>query len=385
MPSDRIYFNKPPKTEKSLKYILESIENGRISGDGYFTEQCHKWIERTTGTSKALLTHSCTAALEMAAILVNAGPGDEIIMPSYTFASTANAFALRGAIPVFVDVRADTMNLDERLIEDAITPATKAICVVHYAGVACEMDSIMALAKRHGLAVVEDAAQAHHASYRGQQLGTFGALGTLSFHETKNIVSGEGGALLINDPALLKRAMIIREKGTNRTEFLNGQIDKYTWMDIGSSYLPSEMIAAFLLAQLESGEDLITRRLAIWNTYNDSLASLEQRGLLRRPGVPDDCAHNGHIYYLLTETHEQQRDLRNWLKQHEIDTATHYVPLHSSPAGMRFGRAHGDLPVTCDQANRLVRLPVWSDLPEAATLRVCDRIHEFFGQAPRAA
>jgi len=297
--TERIQFNRPFMTGKELYYIAEAKFGNMLAGDGPFTKRCHEWLERKSGGDKALLTHSCTAALEMAALLLDIKPGDEVIMPSYTFVSTANAFVLRGGVPVFVDIREDTLNLDERLIEAAITPRTRAIVPVHYAGVACEMDAIMTLANRHGLKVVEDAAQGVMASYKGRMLGSIGDLGAYSFHETKNVISGEGGALLVNDPALATRAEIIREKGTDRSRFFRGEVDKYTWQEVGSSFLPGELIAAFLWAQLEEAQSVTNERLAIWGRYHELLAPFEQKGLLRRPIVPADCQHNAHMYYVL--------------------------------------------------------------------------------------
>lgn len=359
-----IPFNKPYMTGKELFYIAEAHFNGMLAGDGPFTKRCHNWLEARTGSEKALLTHSCTAALEMAAMLLDIQQGDEVIMPSYTFVSTANAFVLRGGVPVFVDIRPDTLNIDETLIEAAITPRTKVIVPVHYAGVACEMDAIMDIARRHKLMVVEDAAQGVMASYKGRPLGSIGHLGCLSFHETKNIISGEGGALLINDASLAYRAEIIREKGTNRSQFFRGQVDKYTWCDVGSSYLPGELIAAFLWAQMEAAEEITHRRLALWNTYHQAFASPENEGLVRRPIVPHGCSHNAHMYYLLLSDLATRSAFIDHMRQKEIATVFHYVPLHSSPAGERFGRAHGDLSVTLDLADRLVRLPLWLGLEE---------------------
>lgn len=359
-----IPFNKPYMIGKELFYIAEAHFNGMLAGDGPFTKRCHNWLEARTGSEKALLTHSCTAALEMAAMLLDIQQGDEVIMPSYTFVSTANAFVLRGGVPVFVDIRPDTLNIDETLIEAAITPRTKVIVPVHYAGVACEMDAIMDIARRHKLMVVEDAAQGVMASYKGRPLGSIGHLGCLSFHETKNIISGEGGALLINDASLAYRAEIIREKGTNRSQFFRGQVDKYTWCDVGSSYLPGELIAAFLWAQMEAAEEITHRRLALWNTYHQAFASLENESLVRRPIVPHGCSHNAHMYYLLLSDLATRSAFIDHMRQKEIATVFHYVPLHSSPAGERFGRAHGDLSVTLDLADRLVRLPLWVGLEE---------------------
>lgn len=362
MSKEQIPFNKPYMTGKELYRIAEAKFGNKLAGDGPFTQRCHRWIEEKTGAVKVLLTHSCTAALEMSALLLDIQPGDEIIMPSYTFVSTANAFVLRGGVPVFVDIREDTLNLDERLIEAAITPRTKAIVPVHYAGVACEMDAIMTIARRHGLKVVEDAAQGVMATYKGRALGSIGDLGAFSFHETKNVISGEGGALLVNDPALASRAEIIREKGTNRSQFFRGQVDKYTWMDLGSSYLPGEVIAAFLSAQLDEAESITRKRLSIWNQYHDTLAPLEEAGLVRRPIVPSGCEHNAHMYYLLLESLEKRSVVLSKLKERGVNALFHYVPLHSSPAGKRFARVHGDLRVTDRVADTLIRLPLWVGL-----------------------
>ena len=358
----QIPFNRPFMTGRELSNIAQAHANGHLSGDGPFTRYCHDWLARRTGAHKALLTHSCTAALEMAALLLDLKPGDEVIMPSFTFVSTANAFALRGAVPVFVDVRADTLNLDERLIEAAITPRTRAICVVHYAGVACEMDAIMAIAAKHGLAVVEDAAQAIFSTYRGRPLGTIGELGALSFHETKNIISGEGGALLVRDAEFAERAEIIREKGTNRSRFFRGQVDKYTWVDVGSSYLPGEITAAFLAAQVDEGEQITARRMALWDRYHVWAASHERDGLVRRPVVPAHCTHNAHMYYLLLPSLEARTAFIAGLRAEGIGAVFHYIPLHSAPEGTRCGRSSGDLPVTDSTSERLVRLPLWVGL-----------------------
>lgn len=368
--ADRIDFNWPHMTGKELAYITDAQLNGKLAGDGPYTKRCHRWIEERIGTPKALLTHSCTAALEMAALLLDIRPGDEVIMPSYTFVSTANAFVLRGGVPVFVDIREDTLNLDERLVEAAVTPRTRAIVAVHYAGVACEMDTLLDIARRHGLAVVEDAAQGLMATYKGRALGAIGALGTYSFHETKNIISGEGGALLVNDEALSHRAEVIREKGTDRSRFLRGQVDKYTWQDVGSSYLPGELIAAFLWAQLEAAEAITAGRLASWNHYHQALAPLEQAGVLRRPVVPADCVHNGHMYYVLVRDIEVRQRVLDAMRAEGIHSVFHYVPLHSSPAGQRFGRAVGELSVTDRQSARLIRLPMWNGLERAQLDRV---------------
>lgn len=369
----QIPFNKPYMTGKELWYIAQAHALGNLAGDGSFTKKCNGWLEARTGTHKALLTHSCTAALEMAAILADLQPGDEVIMPSYTFVSTANAFVLRGAVPVFVDIRRDTLNIDETKIEAAITERTRAIVPVHYAGVGCEMDSIMAIARRHGLLVIEDAAQGIMATYKGRPLGSIGHLGCLSFHETKNIISGEGGALLVNDPALAERAEIIREKGTNRSQFFRGQVDKYTWVDVGSSYLPSELIAAFLWAQMEEADEITRRRLAIWSNYHQWLEGLERGGKLRRPMIPRECVHNAHMYYILLPDLATRTALIDALKRHEIHPVFHYVPLHSAPCGLKHGRTHGDLTVTEDIADRLLRLPLWLGLEPQQT-RVIERL-----------
>ena len=362
MNSDLIPFNKPYMTGKELYYIAEAKFGNILAGDGPFTKKCHGWLEQNTGCAKALLTHSCTAALEMAALLLEIQPGDEIIMPSFTFVSTANAFVLRGGRPVFVDIREDTLNLDERLIEAAITPRTKAIVPVHYAGVACEMDTIMAIARRHGLSVVEDAAQGVMSTYKGRPLGSIGDLGAYSFHETKNVISGEGGALLVNDPELVLRAEIIREKGTDRSRFFRGEVDKYTWQEVGSSFLPGELIAAFLWAQLEEAERITSERLASWARYHELLEPLEAKGILRRPVVPEGCQHNAHMYYVLLTQEIDRQFVLSELKRNEIHSVFHYVPLHSSPAGRRYGRVHGGLDVTNRQSERLVRLPLWVGL-----------------------
>ncbi len=370
MKEQRIPFNWPHMTGKELYYIAEAHFNGRLAGDGPFTKRCHSWLEERTGCSNALLTHSCTAALEMAALLLDIRPGDEIIMPSYTFVSTANAFVLRGGIPVFVDIRADTLNLDEKLIEAAITPRTRAIAPVHYAGVACEMDTIMSIARRHGLKVVEDAAQGVMASYKGRALGGIGNLGAYSFHETKNVISGEGGALLVNDPELALRAEIIREKGTDRSRFFRGEVDKYTWQEVGSSFLPGELIAAFLWAQLEEAQAITAKRLDSWERYHAALGSLEAKGVLRRPVIPEDCQHNAHMYYVLLAPEIDRQAVLIELKRNEINSVFHYVPLHSSPAGQRYGRMHGVMDVTNRQSECLVRLPLWVGLSEAQQAKV---------------
>jgi dTDP-4-amino-4,6-dideoxygalactose transaminase len=372
-----IPFNKPYLTGKELHYIAEAHTRGQLAGDGYFTKLCSTWLEQRTGCRKALLTHSCTAALEMSAILADIQPGDEVIMPSYTFVSTANAFVLRGGVPVFVDIRPDTLNIDETLIEAAITAKTKAIVPVHYAGIACEMDTIMAIANRHNLLVIEDAAQGISARYKGRTLGSIGHLGCYSFHETKNIISGEGGALLINDPVLAERAEIVREKGTNRSKFFRGQVDKYTWVDIGSSYLPGEIIAAFLWAQMQEADAITVHRLAIWQHYHAAFEVLEQAGRVRRPVVSADCGHNAHMYYLLLRDLADRTAFIAAMNQQEINCVFHYVPLHSSPQGLACGRTAGVLPVTADLADRLVRLPLWVGLEEFGIKKVTDPATQF--------
>lgn len=359
---DRIPFNWPHMSGKELYYIAEAHFNGSLAGDGPFTKRCHGWLEERTGCKKGLLTHSCTAALEMAALLLDIKPGDEVIMPSYTFVSTANAFVLRGGVPVFVDIREDTLNLDETLLESAITPRTRAIVPVHYAGVACEMDTIMAVARRHDLRLVEDAAQGVMSTYKGRALGSIGDLGAFSFHETKNVISGEGGALLVNDPVLALRAEVIREKGTDRSRFFRGEVDKYTWQEVGSSFLPGELIAAFLWAQLEESDRITQQRLASWQRYHELLEPFEATGILRRPIVPAECCHNAHMYYVLLAPEIDRQTVLQEFKQNGISSVFHYVPLHASPAGRRFGRSHGSLDVTLRQSERLVRLPLWVGL-----------------------
>jgi dTDP-4-amino-4,6-dideoxygalactose transaminase len=361
---DFIPFNKPYMTGKELWYISQAHNKGWLAGDGYFTKLCHAWLEEKTGAKKALLTHSCTAALEMAAILADIKPGDEVIMPSYTFVSTANAFVLRGGVPVFVDIRPDTLNIDESKIESAITEKTRAIVPVHYAGVGCEMDTIMKIAEKYDLLVIEDAAQGLMASYKGKPLGSIGHLGAISFHETKNIISGEGGALLINDERFIERAEIIREKGTNRSKFFRGEVDKYTWVDIGSSYLPSELVAAFLWAQMEEAESITARRLSIWQTYHEAFEKLEINGCFRRPYIPHYCQHNAHMYYLLMPDVETRSAFISYMKNHGVHCVFHYVPLHTAPAGRRFGRVHGSMENTARAGDCLVRLPLWVGLEE---------------------
>ncbi|NYZ67633.1 dTDP-4-amino-4,6-dideoxygalactose transaminase [Endozoicomonas sp. SM1973] len=374
MKNNFIPFNWPHMTGKELDYIKESYLKGRLAGDGPYTKRCHEWLEEHTGCNTALLTHSCTAGLEMAALLLDIQPGDEIIMPSYTFVSTANAFVLRGGVPVFVDIREETMNLDERLIEAAITPKTRAIVPVHYAGVGCEMDTIMQIAKRHDLKVVEDAAQGILASYKGRVLGSIGDLGAYSFHETKNVISGEGGALLVNDPELAHRAEIIREKGTDRSRFFRGEVEKYTWQEVGSSFLPGELIAAFLWAQLENAQTITDGRLVSWKHYHELLAFFETRELLSRPVIPEHCHHNAHMYYVLLAPHIDREKVLLELKRKKINSLFHYVPLHSSPAGKRYGRVHGTMVVTNRLSERLLRLPLWFGIEAEKQNQIIDSI-----------
>lgn len=359
----KIPFNSPYMTGNELTAISKAHENGILSGDGPFTMLCHKWLEQNTTAKKVLLTHSCTAALEMAAILLKIEPGDEIIMPSYTFVSTANAFALRGGKPIFIDIREDTLNLDETLLEAVISSKTKAIIPVHYAGVSCEMDRITEIANKHHIRVIEDAAQGIMSKYKNRPLGSIGSLGTYSFHETKNVISGEGGALLINDASFVKEAEVIREKGTDRSSFFRGEIDKYTWQSIGSSFLPGEIIAAFLSAQLKEAESITKKRLVAWNCYHSGLEQLENKGVLRRPIIPNNCEHNAHMYYILLPTSKQRQDVALSLKLLGIHAISHYVPLHQSPAGMSLSSTKDlKLPVTESISNRLLRLPLWTKI-----------------------
>ncbi|MDE2235437.1 MAG: dTDP-4-amino-4,6-dideoxygalactose transaminase [Gammaproteobacteria bacterium] len=360
----KIDFNRPFATGKEFEYIRSAISTAHLSGNGQFTKKCQVWLEQQMRSRKALLTHSCTAALEMAAILADIKPGDEVIMPSFTFVSTANAFVLRGGVPVFVDIRPDTLNLDESKVEAAVTPKTRAIAPVHYAGVGCDMDAIMAVARRHDLIVVEDAAQCILSNYKNRPLGSIGHLGALSFHETKNIISGEGGALLVNDERFMQRAEIIWEKGTNRSQFFRGQVDKYTWVDIGSSFLPSEILAAFLWAQMEDVASITEQRLAIWNRYHAKFAEAEKQGLFRRPVIPADCTNNAHMYYLLARDHAMQMRILQGLKAKGIQAVFHYIPLHSAPAGRKYGRAHGSMQATDRTSETLVRLPMWVGLED---------------------
>lgn len=364
-------------TGKELWYISQAHASGHLAGDGQFTKKCSAWLEQRIGCQRALLTQSCTAALEMAAILADIEPGDEVIMPSYTFVSTANAFVLRGGVPVFVDIRPDTLNIDESKIEAAITSRTKAIAPVHYAGVACEMDTIMDIAQRHSLLVIEDAAQGIMSTYKGRPLGSIGHMAALSFHETKNIISGEGGALLINDPRFVERAEMIREKGTNRSQFFRGQVDKYTWVDIGSSFLPSEIVAAFLWAQMEDADSITRQRMALWDTYHQAFVDAERAGNVHRPIVPPDCEHNAHMYYLLLPDLAQRTVFIDKLRKQGINTVFHYIPLHTAPEGVRSARAHGDLTLTGEFSDRLVRLPLWVGLKEEQS-EVTEAVLDFF-------
>lgn len=374
-----IPFNIPPHLGQEENYISQAIENHKICGDGEFTKSCSSWLEQKTGCNKALLTTSCTHALEMAAMLLDIRPGDEVIMPSYTFVSTANAFALRGAKIVFVDIRPDTMNIDENLIEAAITPKTKAIAPVHYGGVGCEMDKITEIAKRYNLTVVEDAAQALMCEYKGKALGTFGAFGTISFHETKNYSMGEGGALLINNEEYIEKAEIIREKGTNRSRFFRGQVDKYTWVDQGSSYLPSELNAAYLYPQLEEADKINNDRLKSWNRYYELLKPLAEKGAIELPFIPAHCKHNAHMFYIKAKDLEERTRLIAHLKEQGITAVFHYVPLHSSPAGKKFGRFGGEDKYTTKESERLLRLPMYYGLKNSDIEYICEKIYEFWG------
>lgn len=374
-----IPFNAPPVVGTEVDYMQSAMTSGKLCGDGGFTRRCQQWMEQHFGSKKVLLTPSCTASLEMAALLIDIQPGDEVIMPSYTFVSTANAFVLRGATIVFVDVRPDTLNIDETQIEAAITPKTRAIVPVHYAGVACEMDTIMALAAKHQLYVIEDAAQGVMSQYKGRALGTIGHIGCFSFHETKNYTAGgEGGATLINEAKLIERAEIIREKGTNRSQFFRGQVDKYTWRDIGSSYLMADLQAAYLWAQLEAAERINQQRLRLWQNYYDALQPLAASGRIALPAVPASCRHNAHMFYLKLRDSEDRQALINWMKEAEILTVFHYIPLHSSPAGARFGRFHGTDAFTTRESERLLRLPLFYNLSDNNQRTVISSLLSFF-------
>lgn len=372
-------FNIPPYIGKEDDYVKQAIMNHKICGDGEFTKKCNAILEKMTGSKKALLTTSCTHATEMAALLCDIKPGDEVIMPAYTFVSTADAFVLRGATPVFVDIRPDTMNIDEKLIEAAITEKTKAIVPVHYAGVCCEMDEIMEIANNHNLMVIEDAAQAIMSSYKGKAAGTFGEFGCFSFHETKNMSMGEGGALLIRDEKYIENAEIIREKGTNRSKFYRGQIDKYTWVDFGSSYLPSDMNAAYLCAQLENADMINDNRMASYDRYATNLKNLADKGLIELPFVPDYCTHNAHMFYIKCKDINERTALIDYLKAHDIMAVFHYIPLHTAPAGRKYARFVGEDRFTTKESERLVRLPMFYNLPTSEVDRVCEAIEDFYG------
>jgi dTDP-4-amino-4,6-dideoxygalactose transaminase len=375
-------YNRPHMVGRELSYIEEAVAHGHLSGNGPFSDRCSSWLEQRLVGRRALLTHSCSGALEMAAILAEVEPGDEIIMPSFTFVTTANAFVLRGAVPVFVDIRPDTLNIDERLIEGAITDRTRALVAMHYAGVACEMDEIEAVARRHQLLVIEDAAHGLLSNHRGRPLGSIGDMATFSFHETKNVISGEGGALILGDPTLVERAEIVHEKGTNRRQFFRGQTDRYTWVDIGSSYLPSEITAAFLLAQLEEADAITARRIELWTLYYEAFGALEAIDRVRRPVVPEGCEHNAHLFYLLVDGPRTRDDLIAALARRDINAVFHYVPLHESPAGRRYARAHGDLDVTERASRALIRLPLWVGMQDGDVARVVAAVHEILDEGP---
>ena len=373
-----INFNVPPYTGKEIEYMKEAIGNQKICGDGPFTKKCSEWIEKKTGTAKCLLTTSCTHATELAALLADIKEGDEVILPSYTFVSTADAFVLRGAKAVFVDIRPDTMNIDEKLIEDAITERTRAIAPVHYAGVGCEMDAIMDIAKRHNLMVVEDAAQGIMASYKGKALGTFGDFGCFSFHETKNFSMGEGGALLIRDEKYIENAEIFREKGTDRSKYYRGQVDKYRWQNYGSSYLPSDMNAAYLYAQLELADEITQARMDRWKQYYELLMPLADEGKIELPFIPEYCEHNAHMFYIKAQDIEERTRLESFLKEHGVHAVFHYVPLHSAPAGQKFGRFHGEDKYTTKESERLLRLPMFYTLTADETEYIAEQVKAFY-------
>lgn len=373
-----VAFNVPPYISKASDYMMEAVTNQKICGDGPFTKKCNAWLEERTGAQKVLLTTSGTTALEMAAFLCGIKPGDEVILPSYTFSSTATSLVLPGATLVFVDVRPDTMNIDETKIEQAITDKTKAIMVVHYAGVAAEMDTIMDIARKHGLKVIEDAAQGVMSTYKGKALGTIGDFGCFSFHETKNYSMGEGGAILINDPSKNEAAEILREKGTNRANFLRGQVDKYTWVDYGSSYLPSDLNAAYLYSQLEVADEINDDRLRTWNKYDQAFADLCEEGKIELPVIPEGCVHNAHMYYLKCKDLTERTELINHLKEHDVAAVFHYIPLHSAPAGQRFGRFDGEDNVTTKDSERLVRLPMYYGMSDDDTDKVIDAVLSFY-------
>ncbi len=372
-----IAFNKPYTSGNEIQNIIDSVSRGKISGDGHYTKLCNEWFKEKIGKD-ILLTTSCSTALEMIALLLDINDGDEIIMPSYTFVSTANAFALRGGVPVFVDIRPDTFNIDENLVEQAITPKTKAICCVHYAGVGCEMDKLKEICKKHNLYLLEDAAQGFDSCYKDQPLGTIGDLGTYSFHETKNIISGEGGCLIVNNEKFMERAEIIREKGTNRSKFFRGQVDKYTWVDRGGAYLPSDIVAAYLYAQLRNSDEIQRKRLYLWNKYNDFFKNFEDLGLIKRPYIPENCKHNAHMYYLLFNDLKSRTDFIDCMKENEILTPFHYIPLHSAPAGLKYGRVATDMSVTNRISDTLVRMPMYYELSEMEMDKIYRVCKEFF-------
>ena len=376
-----IFFNVPPYIGKEDEYVIQAIRNHKICGDGVYTKKCNEWLEKETGSKKVLRTTSCTHATEMAALLAGIKEGDEVIMPSYTFVSTADAFVLRGATPVFVDIRPDTMNMDEKLIEMAVTDRTKAIVPVHYAGVCCEMDVILDIAKRHGLMVIEDAAQAIQSTYKGKPAGTFGEFGCLSFHETKNFSMGEGGALLIRDEEYIEKAEIIREKGTDRSKFHRGQVDKYTWVDYGSSYLPSELNAAYLYAELENAGSIFDERMSVWDQYRDRLKELEDKELIELPHIPENCTHNAHMFYIKLKDIDERTRFIDYMKANDIMTVFHYIPLHTAPAGIKYARFSGEDRYTTKESERLVRLPLYYGLEPAQVDTICNRIYKFFGRA----
>jgi dTDP-4-amino-4,6-dideoxygalactose transaminase len=379
---EHIPFNHPYTTGRELDAISDAVARGHISADGEYSHLCRILLQEMLGTRQALVVHSCTAALELSALLLDVGPGDEVIMPSYTFVTTATAFALRGATPVFVDIRPDTLNLDESLVESAITDRTRAIVPVHYAGVACDMQALGELAAAYSLPLVEDAAQGIRASYRGQALGTIGSLGAISFHETKNVTCGNGGVLVVNDECYFDRAEVLRDKGTNRSSFIRGEVDKYTWLDVGSSYAISDLAAAFLLPQLQDSESITNVRRELWSTYHDAFADAEQEGLLRRPIVPNDIEQNAHMYYLLVRSRRARDHLIEQLAERQINAVFHYVPLHSSPAGRRYGRSHGSLSVTDELSGRLVRLPLWGGMTDAMIDRVTEAVGNVLASSP---
>ncbi|MBX3017653.1 MAG: dTDP-4-amino-4,6-dideoxygalactose transaminase [Bdellovibrionaceae bacterium] len=372
----QLSFNWPHMTGKELEYIAKCHANGKLAGDGPFTKSCHRWLTEKTGASSALLTHSCTAALEMSALLLELQPGDEVIMPSYTFVSTANAFVLRGAVPRFIDIREDTLNIDERLIESAISEKTRAIVPVHYAGVACEMDEIINLARTYKIPVVEDAAQGVMSTYKGRALGAIGDFGAYSFHETKNVISGEGGAILVNNREYIQTAEIIREKGTDRSRFFRGEVDKYTWQTVGSSFLPGELIAAFLWAQLEDAEKITELRMQVWEEYHKCLEALESAEYLRRPTIPRHCGHNAHMYYVILDRGIDRQRILAKLKESGVSAVFHYVPLHSSPGGKKYGKTGGSLNITDDLSERILRLPLWVGMSITDVARVVEVLNQ---------